>query len=254
MAPSASAANMLPPALNAWLVPICRSMRSRPTSPSATAARHGGKIAPATPMSACAAVTTGRLVNQTGRQTRRGDHDDAHDQQRAFLPQPVDERTGRGLRDDLREVARRERRADLRRVPAHGGLQEKRDVRPHAVLHVGDAEVERHQRAHAAAFLVGVGEFGGVFGLLHECRGYLENVHTSGSGSGASAPGARVSDPQQGGSPCADPTKSRSGSETRAPGAEVPDAGNAPTYAGAVPSLTVVVSEEGAAWRAVVSG
>ena len=89
-----------------------------------------------------------------GREQRRcrtgdRDQDDAYGDDRALVPQPVDEHAGRRLRQHLGDVAERERRADLGGAPVHRRLKEEGHVRPHAVLDVGDREVERLQPAHA---------------------------------------------------------------------------------------------------------
>ena len=68
--------------------------------------------------------------------------------------QLVDERAGWGLRKDLSDIARRDNRANPRRIPAHAGLEKDGDIRPHAVLDVGEYEVERRERTDAVRLRV----------------------------------------------------------------------------------------------------
>ncbi len=80
------------------------------------AVRQGGKIAPATPISAWPAVTRGR-VPRSAMDKHPMAIITAPNDQRTFLAQFVDERARRSLRENLRDAAYGEQRADLGRVP-----------------------------------------------------------------------------------------------------------------------------------------
>jgi hypothetical protein len=78
------------------------------------------------------------------------DHDHADGQQGALGAQVIDQRADRRLGQDLGDVADGQGEADPRRVPVHGGLQEQGHVGSHAVLDVGQGEIQGAQPGDAA--------------------------------------------------------------------------------------------------------